>query len=51
MRPGRGPVTGFRVGPERLSAAGIGPDGERFDEALAAVAPVLAEIPVAAARK
>jgi predicted Zn-dependent peptidase len=33
--------------PERLSAAGIGPEGERFDEALAAVAPVLAEIPVA----
>ena len=33
--------------PERLSAAGIGPEAERFDEALAAVAPVLAEIPVA----
>ncbi len=32
--------------PERLSAAGIGPDAERFDEALGAVAPVLAEIPV-----
>jgi predicted Zn-dependent peptidase len=30
--------------PERLSAAGIGPDAERFDEALAAVAPVLAEM-------
>ncbi len=27
--------------PERLSAAGIGPDRERFDEALAAVAPSL----------
>lgn len=32
--------------PERLSASGIGPDAERFDEAVAAVAPVLAEIPV-----
>jgi predicted Zn-dependent peptidase len=32
--------------PERLSAAGIGPDAERFDEALGAVAPELAEIPV-----
>jgi predicted Zn-dependent peptidase len=32
--------------PERLSAAGIGPDAERFDEALRAVAPELAEIPV-----
>jgi predicted Zn-dependent peptidase len=32
--------------PERLSAAGIGPEPERLDEALAAVAPVLAEIPV-----
>jgi hypothetical protein len=32
--------------PARLSAAGIGPDGDRFEEALAAVAPVLAEIPV-----
>jgi predicted Zn-dependent peptidase len=29
--------------PERLSAAGIGPDQERFDEALAAVTPELAE--------
>ena len=33
--------------PERLSASGIGPEAERFDEALAAVAPVLAEMPVA----
>jgi predicted Zn-dependent peptidase len=33
--------------PERLSAAGIGPESERFDEALSAVAPELAEIPVA----
>jgi predicted Zn-dependent peptidase len=33
--------------PGRLSAAGIGPEAERFDEALAAVAPVLAEMPVA----
>ena len=33
--------------PERLSAAGIGPDAERFDEALRGVAPELAEIPVA----
>jgi predicted Zn-dependent peptidase len=33
--------------PQRLSAAGIGPDAERFDEALAAVAPVLAETRVA----
>ncbi len=32
--------------PERLSAAGIGPDAERFDEALGGVAPELAEIPV-----
>jgi predicted Zn-dependent peptidase len=32
--------------PERLSAAGIGPDAERFDEALRGVAPELAEIPV-----
>ena len=32
--------------PERLSAAGIGPDAERFDTALRAVAPELAEIPV-----
>jgi predicted Zn-dependent peptidase len=32
--------------PERLSAAGIGPEAERFDEALSAVAPELAEIPV-----
>jgi predicted Zn-dependent peptidase len=32
--------------PERLSAAGIGPEAERFDEALGAVAPELAEIPV-----
>jgi predicted Zn-dependent peptidase len=29
--------------PERLSAAGIGPDQERFEEALAEVAPALAE--------
>jgi len=33
--------------PERLSAAGIGPDRERFDEGLAAVAPAFAESPVA----
>ncbi|HEX4009982.1 MAG TPA: pitrilysin family protein [Solirubrobacteraceae bacterium] len=32
--------------PERLSAAGIGPEAERFDEALAAVAPRLAETAV-----
>jgi predicted Zn-dependent peptidase len=32
--------------PQRLSAAGIGPDADRFDDALGAVAPVLAEIPV-----
>jgi predicted Zn-dependent peptidase len=32
--------------PERLSAAGIGPEAERFDEGLAAVAPALAEMPV-----
>ncbi len=32
--------------PERLSAAGIGPDAERFDEALRAVVPELAESPV-----
>ncbi|MFZ0040208.1 MAG: pitrilysin family protein, partial [Solirubrobacteraceae bacterium] len=29
--------------PERLSAAGIGPDGDRFEEALDAVGPALAE--------
>jgi predicted Zn-dependent peptidase len=29
--------------PERLSAAGIGPDQDRFDEALAALGPALAE--------
>jgi len=29
--------------PERLSAAGIGPEAERFDEALAAVGPAVAE--------
>jgi predicted Zn-dependent peptidase len=29
--------------PDRLSAAGIGPDEERFDEALSAVAPAVAE--------
>jgi predicted Zn-dependent peptidase len=29
--------------PERLSAAGIGPDGARFEEALAAVGPALVE--------
>ena len=29
--------------PERLSAAGIGPDQERFEEALAEVAPALVE--------
>src|SRR6201992_3791116 len=32
--------------PERLSAAGIGPDADRFDEALRRMAPELAEIPV-----
>jgi predicted Zn-dependent peptidase len=32
--------------PGRLSAAGIGPDADRFDEALGAVAPALAEAPV-----
>ncbi len=32
--------------PERLSAAGIGPDAERFDEALRRMAPELAEIAV-----
>jgi predicted Zn-dependent peptidase len=32
--------------PERLSAAGIGPDAGRFDEALGRVTPELAEIPV-----
>jgi predicted Zn-dependent peptidase len=32
--------------PERLSAAGIGPEAERFDQALGAVAPELAQIPV-----
>jgi predicted Zn-dependent peptidase len=32
--------------PERLSAAGIGPDRERFDEGLAAVAPAFAQSPV-----
>ena len=32
--------------PERLSAAGIGPEAERFDEALRAVVPELAESPV-----
>jgi predicted Zn-dependent peptidase len=32
--------------PERLSAAGIGPDRERFDEGLAAVAPAFAEASV-----
>jgi predicted Zn-dependent peptidase len=29
--------------PERLSAAGIGPEQERFEEALAAIAPSLVE--------
>jgi predicted Zn-dependent peptidase len=29
--------------PDRLSAAGIGPDEERFDDALGAVAPAVAE--------
>jgi predicted Zn-dependent peptidase len=29
--------------PERLSAAGIGPDGDRFEEALAAVGPALVQ--------
>jgi predicted Zn-dependent peptidase len=29
--------------PERLSAAGIGPDQSRFDEALGAVEPALAQ--------
>jgi predicted Zn-dependent peptidase len=32
--------------PERLSAAGIGPDAERFDAALREMAPELAELPV-----
>src|SRR6201999_2806536 len=32
--------------PERLSAAGIGPDAERFDAALRGMAPELAELPV-----
>jgi predicted Zn-dependent peptidase len=32
-------------GPARLSAAGIGPDRERFDEGLAAVAPAFAHSP------
>jgi len=32
--------------PERLSAAGIGPETARFDKALVGVAPELAEIPV-----
>jgi predicted Zn-dependent peptidase len=32
--------------PDRLSAAGIGPDPERFDEALAGVAPVFAQTTV-----
>ena len=32
--------------PERLSAAGIGPDAGRFDEALGEVTPQLAETPV-----
>jgi predicted Zn-dependent peptidase len=31
--------------PEQLSAAGIGPDEERFEEALAAVGPAVAEAP------
>jgi predicted Zn-dependent peptidase len=31
--------------PEKLSAAGIGPDEERFEEALAAVGPAVAEAP------
>jgi predicted Zn-dependent peptidase len=31
--------------PERLSAAGIGPDQGRFEEALAGVVPALAESP------
>jgi predicted Zn-dependent peptidase len=35
--------------PERLSAAGIGPDRERYEEALAAVAPSLGEIAVGGA--
>ena len=33
--------------PERLSAAGIGPDGARFEEALGALAPALVETPAA----
>jgi predicted Zn-dependent peptidase len=32
--------------PERLSAAGIGPDPDRFDEGLATVAPDFADLPV-----
>ena len=36
--------------PDRLSAAGIGPDGERFDEALAAVVPGLAKTAVGGTR-
>ncbi|MGA9858658.1 MAG: hypothetical protein WBQ18_12400, partial [Solirubrobacteraceae bacterium] len=35
--------------PERLSAVGIGPAADRFDEALAAVAPGLSGVPVSAA--
>jgi predicted Zn-dependent peptidase len=31
--------------PDRLSAAGIGPDESRFDDALASQAPALAETP------
>ena len=34
--------------PDRLSAAGIGPDEERFDEALAAIGPALVETSVMA---
>jgi predicted Zn-dependent peptidase len=35
--------------PDRLSAAGIGPDRDRFDEGLAAVAPAFARAPVGGA--
>jgi predicted Zn-dependent peptidase len=35
--------------PQRLSAAGIGPERERFDEGLAAVAPAFARTPVGGA--
>jgi predicted Zn-dependent peptidase len=38
-----GELTDELWAPERLSAAGIGPDQERFDEAMAALGPALAE--------